>query len=366
MKIPMSRPDIGELEIAKVNEVLKTSALSRGPMLKTFEQRLAGYVGTKHAVAVSSGTAALHLAIMTAGVKAGDEVITTPFSFVATANCILYGGARPVFVDIDPETLNLDPDLIEERVTNRTAAILPVHVFGQPCEMDKILEIAEQYQLRVIEDACESLGAEFDDRKVGTFGDLGVYAFYPNKQITTGEGGMVVTDDPQHATLLRSLRNQGRDDQEDPNHARLGFSYRIDELSCALGVAQLERIEELLAKREQVAAWYAERLGGAEVIRIPQAVPRRKISWFVYVIRLVEDIDRDRIMTGLAAEGIPSRPYFAPLHLHAYVQEEFSYKPGDFPVTEAVARSTVALPFHGNLREEEVEYVCDALFKLVG
>lgn len=365
MKIPMSRPDIGELEVAKVTEVLRSSTLSRGPMVAAFERELARFVGVEHAVAVSSGTAGLHLAVRAAGVSVRDEVITTPFSFVASANCILYEGARPVFVDIDRQTLNLDPKLIEERVTNRTVAILPVHVFGQPCEMDTILQIAERNHLMVIEDACESLGAEFDGRKVGTFGDLGTYAFYPNKQLTTGEGGMVVTSDPERAALLRSLRNQGRDSDECLTSSRLGYNYRIDELSSALGVAQLERVEELLAKRERVARWYTERLGTTNTIRIPDPAPRTTISWFVYVIRLHEGIDREAVQIQLADQGIPSRSYFSPIHLLPWIREALGPHTGECPVAEAVSRSTLALPFHGNMREAEVSHVCSVLLEAV-
>lgn len=366
MKIPMSRPDIGELEIARVNQVLRTPCLSMGPMLEEFEEKVANYVGARFAIGVSSGTAGLHLGVKAVGINEGDEVITTPFSFVASANCILYERAQPVFVDIDPDTMNMDPGLIEEKITEKTKAILPVHVFGQPCEMDRIMELARKYDLKVVEDACEALGAEYDGRKAGTFGNLGVYAFYPNKQVTTGEGGMVVTDDPRIARLIKSLRNQGRDDDEAwLSHPSLGYNYRLDELSSALGMAQMERIEELLARREKVASLYNEMLKGIDGIEVPYVLPRVKMSWFVYVIRLSEGIDRDEVMAQLARQGIPSRPYFTPIHLQPYMVKMFGYKDGDFPVTEKVSKSTLALPFYGNMGEEEVEYVCEALIKAV-
>lgn len=366
MKISMSMPDIGELEIANVNKVLRTPTLSSGPMLKELEEKVADYVQARFAIGVSSGTAALHLAIKAAGIKDGDEVITTPFTFVASVNCILYERGRPVFVDINCQSLNIDPDLIEEKITGRTKAILPVHVFGQPCEMDRILAIAERHHLLVIEDACEALGAEIDGQRVGTLGDIGVYAFYPNKQVTTGEGGMVVTDDRDHASLVRSLRNQGRDDgTPESHHSKLGYNYRLDELSCALGVAQLQRIEELLAKREKVAALYNERLKGLGMIELPSFDPRMNLSWFVYVIRLSVGIDRQSVMAQLDAYEIPSRAYFPPVHLLPYIQEMLGYRRGDFPRTESVSRSTLALPFHGKMREDEVNYVCDALSNIV-
>lgn len=365
-KIPMSSPDIGELEIAKINEVLRTPTLSLGPMLEAFERRVADYVGARYAVGVSSGTAGLHLAVRAAGIREGDEVITTPFSFVASANCILYERGRPVFVDIDAKTLNLDLDLIERKITAQTRAILPVHVFGRPCEMDRILAIAERHHLAVIEDACEAFGAQFDGRQAGTFGDLGVYAFYPNKQVTTGEGGIVVTEDPDHAALLRSLRNQGRGDAGAwLSHMSLGYNYRLNELSCALGVAQLERIQDLLAKRERVAASYTRRLNDVAGIEVPRGAPRVKTSWFVYVVRLSDGIDRDRVMERLSAQGIPSRPYFPPIHLQPYMREALGHKEGDFPVAEAASRSTLALPFYGDMKEQQVDYVCDALGKIV-
>lgn len=361
--IPLSSPDITRREIELVNQVLRTPYLSRGPMIERFEAAVASFVGARHAVAVSSGTAGLHLGVLAAGLGPGDEVITTPFSFVASANCVLYVGATPVFADVDPLTLNLDPDQVEAAITPRTRALLPVHVFGQPCAMDRLMEIARKHGLIVIEDACEALGAEFRGWPVGTFGACGVFAFYPNKQMTTGEGGMLVTDNDKWAALFRSLRNQGRDDNGTwLNYVRLGYNYRLAELSAALGVAQIERIDELLAKRERVAGWYTERLAGIDGVQVPRIAPEvTRMSWFVYVVRFAPELDRDTIMAALAERGVPARPYFTPLHLQPLYRERFGFREGDFPVTERVARSTLALPFSSRMSEREVEVVCRAL-----
>jgi len=366
--IPLSSPDIGPREIELVNQVLRTRWLSMGPMVERFEDAVARYVGTRYAAAVSSGTAGLHLAMIAAGLGPGDEVITTPFSFVASANCILYVGATPVFADIDERTMNIDPTRVEDAITPRTRAILPVHVFGHPCAMDQLVQLAEDRGLLLIEDSCESLGAEFRGRKVATFGACGVFAFYPNKQMTTAEGGIIVTDDGDWAALFRSLRNQGRDGSGTwLRHVRLGYNYRLDELSAALGVAQLERIEELLANRERVARRYTERLATIEGVRSPSIAPEvTRMSWFVYVVRLAPRLDRERIMAALAERGIPSRPYFSPLHLQPVYVDRFGHRQGDFPVCERVARSTLALPFSGVMTENQVDRVCGALGELVG
>jgi perosamine synthetase len=360
MQVPMSRPDIGEAEIELVNQVLGTPYLSIGPMLERFEQGMARCIGTQHAVGVSSGTAGLHLCVRAAGIGEGDEVITTPFSFVASANCVLYERARPVFVDIEPDSLNIDPQRIEDAVTRRTRAILPVHAFGQPADMAHILDIARRHGLWVIEDACEAVGAEYLGRKVGTLSDAAVFAFYPNKQMTTGEGGIIVTDRDDWNALFRSLRNQGRDASHAwLCHARLGYNYRLDELSAALGVAQLQRIEGLLQKRERVAQMYNERLAEIDGVTLPfVAATTTRLSWFVYVIRLSQGIDRDTVMEKLEKRGIPSRPYFTPIHLQPFYRQMFGYQVGDFPVTERVAERVLALPFYGGMEEEKVDYVC--------
>jgi perosamine synthetase len=390
MEVPLSGPDITGREIGLINQVLTTPYLSMGPMIGRFEEAMARYAGCKHAIGVSSGTAGLHLAVIAAGVGEGDLVITTPFSFVASGNCLLYERAVPVFVDVDPQTLNVDPALVVQAAVDlmrypdrasrwlppamrdrppagRLKAILPVHVFGQPVDMDLLSPVAERYGLAMIEDACEALGAEYNGRKAGTLGDVAVFAFYPNKQMTTGEGGMVLTNDAEGASLLRSLRNQGRDDTGTwLNHVRLGYNYRLDELSAALGLAQLERIEELLANRERVAGWYDERLAEVEGVEIPHVSPfTTRVGWFVYVVRLAPHVDRDSVMARLRERGIPTRPYFPAIHLQPFYRERFGYREGDFPVAEAAARSTLALPFWGRMKESEVEYVCTHLREIV-
>ncbi|MGQ9477797.1 MAG: DegT/DnrJ/EryC1/StrS family aminotransferase [Candidatus Bipolaricaulia bacterium] len=372
LEIPLARPEITELEIAAVEAVLRTPNLSLGPKLEEFERRLASYVGVKHGVAVNSGTSALHLIIKALGIGAGDEVITTPFSFIASANCILFERAFPVFVDIDPRTLNIDPERIEERVTERTKAILAVDVFGQPADWAKLEKIAARHGLLLIEDSAEALGAEFKGRKAGSFGKAGVFGFYPNKQITTGEGGMILTDDDELAQLCRSLRNQGRGEDEGQGqgwhrHERLGYNYRLSELNCALGLAQLSRLEEILRKRERVAQMYNERLKGVEGLEIPYVSPDVKMSWFVYVVRLSEDYsseDRARILWGLKARGIGCSDYFPPIHLQPFYRE-LGYREGDYPITERVASRTIALPFYNNLTEREVDYVVQSLKELL-
>jgi perosamine synthetase len=366
MRIPLSRPDITEHEIGFINQVLRTPYLSMGPMIERFEAAMVDYIGSRFVVGVSSGTAGLHLSIKATGAGEGDEVITTPFSFTASVNCILFERARPVFVDIDPETLNIDVDRIEEQITPRTKALLPVHVFGQPCDMDRVMSIATKHDLPVIEDACEAIGAEYKGRKVGTFGQCAVFSFYPNKQMTTGEGGVILTDDEEWADLFRSLRNQGRGKGGGwLDHERLGYNYRLDELSSALGVAQLDRIQELLAKRDKVAQMYNKLLAQMDGVKIPYVSPHVKMSWFVYVIRLASRIDRDRVMARLEERGIVSRPYFSPIHLQPFYRQAFGFEEGHLPVTEAVARLTLALPFHSNLDKESVEYVCSSLGEII-
>lgn len=363
IKIPLSQPDITQTEIDLINQVLATPYLSMGPMIERFEEAMARYLGSPHAVAVSSGTAGLHLAIIAAGIGEGDEVITTPFSFVASANCILYERARPIFVDVELQTMGLDPERVEAAITPRTRAILPVHVFGQPCLIADLTDIARRHDLFLIEDACEAIGAKFDGQAVGNFGDCAVFAFYPNKQMTTGEGGIIVTSREDWARIFRSLRNQGRDDDGSlPRHIRLGYNYRLDELSAALGLAQVERLEELLSKRQRVAEWYTARLRGMIHVEVPSVAPRTtRMSWFVYVVRLAPTVDRDAVMHALQVRGVPSRPYFTPIHLQPFYRERFGYREGDFPVSEAVARRTLALPFSGVMTEEQVNYVCQAL-----
>jgi dTDP-4-amino-4,6-dideoxygalactose transaminase len=362
-QIPMSSPDITETEIDAVLGVLKTSALSIGPQIVSFEKAIADFTEASHAIGVNSGTSGLHLAMIAAGITDGDEVITPSFSFVASANVIIYERGKPVFVDINPKTGNIDPPLIEGAITPRTKAILPVHAFGQPADMDPIREIARRHNLVVIEDACEALGAEYNGQKAGTLGDVAVFAFYPNKQITTGEGGMMVTNREDWANLFRSLRNQGRDVFDAwLNHTRLGYNYRLDEMSAALGVAQMLRIEELLNNRARVAGWYNERIDEIPGISKPFIAPTTtRMSWFVYVIRCEQGVDRNKVMTHLEQRGIPSRPYFTPIHLQPFYQDRFGYRQGDFPETELAGDTSLALPFSGIMTEQQVEIVCTEL-----
>lgn len=370
MKIPLSRPDVTALERKYVQEVLNTPDLSLGPLLPKFESVFAEYIGTKHAVAVNSGTSGLHVAVKAAGIKEGDAVITTPFSFIASANCILFERARPVFVDIDPVTYNMDTGRIEDAIAGLkrrgaggARAVLPVHVFGRPCEMEPLMEVAGRHGLPVIEDACEALGATYRGRKAGAFGKAGVFAFYPNKQVTTGEGGMVVTDDDEIARHCRSLRNQGRgEDGAWLSHERLGYNYRLSDINCALGLAQMERIEDILARRSGVARMYGERLRDVEQIHPPAG--QEGMSWFVYVVRLADRYsrdDRDGILQGLRAAGIGCNNYFSPIHLQPFYRELFGFKKGDFPVTEHVSERTIALPFYNDLREEQIDYTIETL-----
>lgn len=367
--IPMSEPDITRAERAAVMEVLRSTTLSIGPRLDLFERALATYVGTRHAAGVSNGTAGLHLAMLAADVGPDDAVLTTPFSFVASANCALYVGARPVFVDVDPVSLTIDPGALADaadrlaRADRPAKAIVPVHVFGQPADMDPICATAQQHGMKVIEDACEAIGARYRGRSVGRLGDAAVFAFYPNKQMTTGEGGMLVTDDTAWDHLYRSLRNQGRDTFDGwLAHTRLGYNYRLDELSAALGAVQVMRLEEILEKRERVAMWYAERLAGLEGVQLPmQASWTTRMSWFVYVVRIEGEGQRDRVIEELGRLGVPARPYFPPIHLQPFYRERFGYRRGMFPVAEAAGDTCLALPFFGTMREEQVEYVCRSL-----
>jgi perosamine synthetase len=362
-RIAMSAPDIQAEDIELVTQALQSKTLSLGPFLSNFERTFADYIGTDHAIGVANGTAGLHLCIRAADIADGDEVITTPFSFVASANCILYERATPVFVDIDETSMNLNSTMAQEAVTERTRAILPVHVFGQPCAMTELDRICQERDLFLIEDACEAVGAEYRGRKVGTFGKAAVFAFYPNKQMTMGEGAVITTDDPAWADLLRCLRNQGRNEESTwLSHDRLGYNYRLDELSAALGLSQLRRIETLLARRQAVAARYGELLCDIPGISIMRAVPSTsRLSWFVYVVRLHPEIDRNRVIALLEKRQIPSRVYFTPIHLQPFYRKQFGFREGDFPVTERVAASTQALPFHGNLSSSDIEYVAESL-----
>jgi perosamine synthetase len=362
-RIPLSAPDIEPDDIEFVAQALRSKILSGGPFTEKLERAFAKYIGTEHAIAVANGTAGLHLCIRVANIADGDEVITTPFSFVASANCIVYERAKPVFVDIDENSFNLDPGLLERAVTGRTRAVLPVHVFGEPCAMDELQAICRTRNLPLIEDACEAVGAEYRGRKVGTFGDASVFSFYPNKPMTMGEGAIVTTDNPQWASLIRSLRNQGRSNQGTGlSHELLGYNYRLNEMSAALGLSQLGRLDDLLARRQAIATCYAELLRDVPGIAIKSVLSSTtRISWFLYMIQLNPNIDRDRVIAHLDHRGVPSRVYFTPIHLQPFYRERFGFRIGDFPVTERIAKSILALPFHTNLSEHDVEYVVDAL-----
>ena len=367
MKIPLSSPDIGARECAAVLDVLGTPTLSLGPRLPEFERRAAAVAGTRYGIAVNSGTSGLHLCVKAAGIEEGDEVITTPFSFIASANCILFERGTPVFVDIDAATWNICPTGIENAITPRTRAVLPVHVFGRPCPMAAIHEIARRHELTVIEDACEAIGASVDGRPAGAWGDSAVFAFYPNKQITTGEGGVIVTNDEMTAALCRSWRNQGRGDGGQwLQHERLGYNYRLSDINCALGSAQLSRLPEILAGRARAARLYEELLAAHCPDVILPAPPGAgvEISWFVYVVRLADEFtrtDRDAVLEFLRAEGISCSNYFTPIHLQPFYRQQFGYAAGDFPVTERVAERTIALPFFTQIGEAEIEFVARTL-----
>lgn len=356
--IPLSRPDITEKEKQAVLEVLDSNFLSLGPKLKEFEEKMAAYTGTKYAIACNSGTSGLHMLVTALGIKDGDEVITTPFSFVSSSNCMLFERAKPVFVDIDEKTYNMDTQQIEAKITDRTKAILPVHVFGQPANMTEVRKIALKHGLAIIEDSCEAIGAEWNGKKSGTMSDAGVFAFYPNKQMTTGEGGIVVTNNENIAKMCYSLRNQGRGiDSQWLYHVRLGYNYRMNDISAALGIAQLERLDDILARRQHVANLYTEKLKDIEGVILPIIDERVKMSWFVFVIRFEEWIKRDLVLETLMDRGVACRPYFTAIHLQPFYQEMFGYKEGDYPVTERVAKGTLAIPFFNNLTEEEIDTV---------
>ena len=362
--IPLSQPVIGEREEQLVLETLRSGRLSLGPMLARFEEMFSERLGVSQASAVSSGTAGLHLALRAAGVSEGDEVITTPFSFVASANSILYERARPVFVDIDERSWNLDPQAAAAAVGERTVGVMPVHIFGYPADLPAFEEIAARHGLFIVEDACEALGAvHADGTPVGARGHLSVFAFYPNKQMTTGEGGMVICPAPEAKERIDSERNQGRaPDMSWLDHDRLGFNYRLSDIACALGVAQLERLDELLAGRAGAAALYGEALAGIEDIELPYPdMDGSRRGWFVYVVKLPADVDRDATIEALRDRGIDSKPYLPAIHLMSFYRERFGHREGEFPVCEDVARRSLALPFFPQITEGQVAQVAEAL-----
>jgi dTDP-4-amino-4,6-dideoxygalactose transaminase len=386
--VPMSAPDLTDEERQAVAKVLSTPQLSLGPQLQAFEEAVADALGARHAVAVNSGTAGLHLCVRAAGIADGDLVITTPFSFAASANVLLYERAIPVFVDVDPVAGNLDPDLAGEAAADlirggRAAsrwlprrgaehattlkAILPVDVFGQPADYDRLRRTANGRKLALIEDSCEALGSTYEGQPAGLLGDAGVFGFYPNKQITTGEGGMVVTQRDDWATLIRALRNQGRAPGDTwLEHTYLGYNYRLDEMSAALGRVQISRLEQLLQRRQQVAERYQAGLAGLKQVETPEVLPSTtRLGWFVYVVRFESGALRREVSQQLGKRGIPSRPYFAPIHLQRYFVERFGYQAGDFPVVEDLGERSLALPFSGVMTESEVGMVCNAIREIL-
>jgi perosamine synthetase len=387
--IPMSSPDLTEAEREAVAAVLRTPNLSMGGEIQAFEAAFSEYTGSRHAIGVSSGTAGLHLCVRAAAIQDGDLAITTPFSFVASANVLLFERAVPIFVDVDPLSGNIDPQLVRQAASDLITggsvarkwlprrgadgrkslkALIPVDVFGQPADMDRIKTTADEFDLKVIEDACEALGAEYKRRTAGTLGDYGVYAFYPNKQITTGEGAVIVTDDDAAADIMRAMRNQGRAPGDTwLQHTHLGYNYRLDEMSAALGKVQLARLAELMVKRDRVASWYADRFTDLTGVSLPQVTANTtRASWFVYVVRFDPQINRDGVASALGKLGIPARPYFLPIHLQPYMVERFGYQPGDFPITEDLGKRSLALPFSGVMSEEQVDYVCQGLRQAIG
>jgi perosamine synthetase len=370
--IPLSSPDITEAEIAAVTEVLRTSSLSLGPKLIEFESALASFHNMPHAIAVSSGTAGLHLAIRALGIGEGDEVILPSFTFIAAANAVLYERATPVFVDIDPITLNIDPSRLEEAITPRTRAILVVHTFGVPAAMRELMAIANKHNLAVIEDACEAIGATYDDQLTGTFGDVSVFAFYPNKQMTTGEGGAILTRNDSLANRMRAMRNQGRYPSSDwLQHSELGFNYRLPEISCALGIVQLSRLKEMLAARASAAQRYDRLLASLPHVKRPQLTypdaDITSLSWFVYVVRPygLPIGARDRVLNRLQADGIGCARYFAPIHLQPAYAQLACARNLSLPITESIAQTTLALPFFNRLSDSDAERVVGALAQAI-
>ncbi len=384
-EIPLSRPDIGPLEVELVTQTLQSGRLSIGPMQEKFELLVAERAGTEYGVAVSSGTAGLHLALLALGIGPGDEVITTPFSFIASANCILFVGAKPVFVDICPKTLNMDPRRVAEAVTPRTKAIVAVETFGNPAHMAEYAAIAAKHEIPLIEDCCEALGTTWRGRPAGSFGRVGVFGFYPNKQITTGEGGMIVTDDSRLADLCRSMRNQGRAVSSDLSpgafaeittrtapwlrHERLGFNFRMPEINAALGVAQMRRFDAMIEERQQVARRYIELLRANPRIVLPTIDEDTAMTWFVFVVRLVAGYsaeERDRIITGMRNHDIGAADYFPCIHLQPFYRTKFGYTEGTFPIAESVSARTIALPFYNSLSLREQEIVVQTLDLMIG
>lgn len=365
LRYPVAKPYITAEDKKGVRKVLDSGMLSLGPKYTEFENSLARYVGAKHACAVSNGTCGLHLAVRALGLKDGDEVITSPFSFVSSSNVLLYEHVKPVFIDIEETTFNMDPQYLSRALTKKTKAILVVHIFGQSPEMDAIRAFARKHRLKIIEDACESLGSSYKKKMTGILGDVGVYAFYPNKQMTTGEGGMIVTNSSEIAALCKSMRNQGRNSQGDwLVHERLGYNYRIDEMSAALGVSQLAKLDWMIQRKRQIAEWYSEVLSSHPAIMTPMIGAHRTHSWFVYVIRITNG-KRNTVMDRLDARGIQTKPYLPVIHLQPFMKKMFHYKHGDFPIAERVSSQTLALPFYIGLTKKDINIICSELMNVL-
>lgn len=363
--IPLARPVIGDRERELVDEVLRSRQLSLGPTVTRFEQMWADRLGTKHAVACSSGTAGLHCCLHALGIGPGDEVITSSFSFVASANVILYTGATPVFAEVDPLTFNMDPAAVEAAITPRTKAILIVDIFGYPAEVPALVEIAERHGLGIVEDACQSIDGDYNGKKLGTFGHPAVYGFYANKQLTTAEGGVILTDSDELYVQLKSLTNQGRsDDGAWLVHSRLGFNYRLSDVHAAIGIAQIERLDWMQDARARIAGMYQERMARIDGVTPMYEGPQRR-SWFVYAPRLDADLDRDRIIGRLEAEGVSAKPYLPCIHLQPYYREAHGHAPGELPITEAISASTIALPFFCEMTDDQVDRVCQAMERAI-
>lgn len=368
MKYPIAKPHINQKDKKAVMEVLNSGNLSLGPKYKEFEEKFAQKIGTKYACSVSSGTAGLHLAMIAAGIGLGDEVITSPFSFIASSNSVLYVGAKPVFVDIDPTTYNMDPTKIEEKINKKTKAILVVHIFGQTTDMDPIIKIAKKYKLKIIEDACESILAKYKGKQAGTFGESAVFAFYPNKQMTTGEGGMIVTNSKKVYEFCNSLKNQGRSpNMQWLDHKYLGYNYRLDEMSAALGITQLEKLDWMVGQRQKIASLYEKYLQKYNhLIQTPQTANYNTNTWFVYVVQIKnKKVKRDKVITNLYELGIATKPYLPSIHLFDFYKKKFKYKQGDFPVSEGVSKHSLALPFYIGLKESDIRSIVEKLVLVI-
>jgi len=359
--IPIASPFIDQADKKAVMQVLDSRWLSLGPRHIEFEEKFAKYLGVKYGCSVANGTCGLHVAVKALGLKAGDEVITSPFSFISSTNCLLFEGVKPVFVDVDETTYNLRPDLIEAKITKKTKAILTVDIFGQSANMKPIKALAKKYKLKILEDACESLGSTYQDQQTGSLADISVFAFYPNKQMTTGEGGMVISNSKKLIELCKSLRNQGRDANNNwLKHVRLGFNYRLDEMSAALGISQLDKLDWMIKQKQKIANWYsAEFINFSQVIT-PQIASGNTHSWFVYVIR-VPSSSRNKLINHLEKKGIQTKPYLPVIHLQPYIKKQFGFKRGDFPVAEKISSQTIALPLFIGLKKEQVKLITEEI-----